>query len=426
MDVTISKSELKGSVKAPPSKSISHRAIIASSLSKGQSIIYNIAYSKDILATIDAMENFGVEFIKNDDLLVINSKELTIKESYFNCQESGSTLRFTIPIALSIGGEFIFDGYESLKKRPVNVYKSIYDKDDIFNEKLSNNHLPLLLRGKLLGDTYNIVGDVSSQFISGMIFGLANLKNINKKKIVISNKMESKAYIDLTIEVLKKYGVEVLNNNYESFEIVKDTFEACDFVVEGDFSQVAFFVLAGAIGEKVSVSNLNLKSIQGDREIINIAKKFGIRVEEKEDEYIFYKSNTYGINIDISEWPDLAPVIFALGVISEGETIVNGISRLRIKESDRVLSMVTELTKLGANICDCGEYVKIIGNGDRVLKGGVTIETWNDHRVAMTLSVLSTLCEEKVVIKDAECVEKSYKNFFNALKKLNCQLKISF
>ncbi len=408
----------------PPSKSITHKAIIASSLAKGKSTIYNISDTKDILATIGVMENFGVKFQRDEDIIHIDSSDFKICEAYFNCYESGSTLRFTLPIALSVGGEFIFDGLDSLKKRQLDVFNLIFKQDEINNKELGNFHLPILLKGKLKSDTYHLDGEMSSQFLSGMLFGLSNINDDVERTIVVDTKLESKAYVDLTIDVLESFGVIVQNENHEKFTIIKKEYTPREYTVEGDFSQVAYFALAGIIGNKVFVDSVNKKSKYGERAIIDIVKSFGARVEELDDGYVFYKSKTKGITVDVSEVPDLAPVIFSLGAISEGETIVTGIDSHRLLEDDIVLSMITELRKLGANILEVGDHVKIIGV--EKLKGGVVLESYNDHRVAMALGVLATICDEEVIIKNAECVEKSFKMFFHVLKKLNCQLTTTF
>ncbi len=418
MNIKIEKSTLNGKLVIPPSKSMAHRAIIASSLAKGTNTIYNISYSKDILATIEAMEKLGVKFIKTDNTLIVDSSSLSCTEEYFNCYESGSTLRFIIPIILSYGGKYIFDGEPSLKTRPVNTYYNIFEKSNISYNTLSINHLPLLVEGTLQPKDYTIEGNVSSQFISGLLFGLSNLSE--KSTLTIKDTLESKPYVDLTIAVLKDFGVNIINNDYKVFEIEKSHYLNTDYTIEGDFSHLAFFALAGIIGEKIEVFGLNKNSKQGDKEIVNIIKNFGGNVTETEDTYIFTKSKTKGITVDVTNTPDLAPVIFALGVISEGETIVTGIQRLRIKESDRVKSMTTELIKLGGKIEVFDDYVKIIGIGQDSLKGGVTLSSWNDHRVAMTLSILSTICQEPVTITDPTCVNKSFGNFYDVLSYLKC------
>ncbi len=420
MEIKIFKSSLEGRAYIPPSRSITHRAIIAASLARGKSAIYNISYLNDISATMGAMENFGVKFQKDEDFIQIDSSDFKICEPYFNCVESGPTLRFTLPIALSMGGEFIFDGLESLKIQPADFFYSIFQKNEIYYKELGNYHLPVLIKGELKDNIYHLDGDVSSQFISGMLFALSNMNSDKESVLVIDTKLEMKSYVDLTIDVLKDFGVEVVNLDYQKLTIVKKAYKPCEYTIEADFSHVAFFALGGIIGNKVTVDNLNKNSKQGDRAIIDIVKSFGATVEEIDDGYIFYKSATKGINIDVSEVPDLVTVILSLGVVSEGETIITGLNRLRTKENDRVLSMVTELKKMGASIVDMGNYVKI--QGTTSLKGGVEVETYKDHRVAMALGVLATICEEEVTIKNAECVEKTFKTFFHTLRKLNCQL----
>ncbi len=418
MNIEVKKSILNGKVLIPPSKSITHRAIISASLASGQSTLYNVSYSKDILSTISNLEQLGVYFEKSKNTLKVFSSGIQCDEEYFNCTESGSTLRFLIPLVLSLGGEYIFDGYESLKLRPINTYNPIFEKSKIEYTYLSSKYLPLLLKGQLKAGDYEIDGNISSQFISGLIYGLSNTDG--NSTITVKNDLESKPYIDLTIDVLKSFGVTVINENYTVFKIQKSKYKPTDFTIEGDYSQLAFFALAGILGKEVRVYGLNKNSKQGDKKLIEILEQFKVNVDEAEDCYIFSHSNPQGTTIDIRQTPDLAPTLFALATISSGETIIYGIERLRIKESDRVKSMTSELKKLGANIEVFDNYVKIIGNGTKKLKGNVTLFSWNDHRVAMTLSILSTICEQPVIIKDVNCVNKSFTNFYDVLTTLNC------
>ncbi|MFV0441250.1 MAG: 3-phosphoshikimate 1-carboxyvinyltransferase [Lachnospirales bacterium] len=418
MDLVFEKSVLNGSVQIPPSKSIAHRAIIASSIAVGTNYINNISYSDDILSTISAMENFGVVFEKEYNRLKVVSKGLEMIDRNFYFNESGSTVRFVIPLALGFGGEFYFDGDLPLRKRPLSAYFEMFEDHKIQYDRVEPElNLPLKVKGKLENSVYYILGDMSSQFITGMLFGLSNVKG--ESVVGVLNALESKRYIDLTISVLKDFGCVIENIEYQTFLVKKSEYNNIDYTVEGDYSQVAFFVLAGAIGRDIIVKGLNINSIQGDKDIIGIFEKFGGKVTKLGDGYIFHKSKLKGVSsgINVNDVPDLAPVIFALASIANGETKVYGIERLRIKESDRAKTMAIELSKLGANVKDKGSYMQI--KGVRKLKGGVTINSHNDHRVAMTLAVLSSICNEKVTILGCECVQKSYPKFFEDLKEIN-------
>lgn len=416
MDIRILRRSFRGTVKIPPSKSITHRAIICASLANGISKIHNVGYSDDINATIAAMENLGAFIVKLDRCVAIypNAEK---SSNNIHCNESGSTLRFVVPVALTVGDSFVFEGGESLSKRPISPFFPVFDKSDI--KYTYDDKLPLKTEGMLKSGEYNIVGNVSSQFFTGLMIALAKLDS--PSKIIVDGVLESKSYVDLTIDVLKSFGVEITNNDYKSFDIYPSTFQGCEFVVEGDFSQLAFFALAGIIGRFVSVWGLNFSSKQGDKKLLDILDKLHIDYEINIDEITIKSSIPQNTEIDITDTPDLGPVVFCMGAIGKGEMIVRGIERLRIKESDRVTAMVTELTKIGANITDCGDYVRIIGV--ETLHGECTVNSHNDHRIAMALSILCSICEKEVILENAEVVSKSYPNFYDDYRKINGRTK---
>ncbi len=410
MNVTINSSKLKGQIKIPPSKSVAHRSIISGALSNGKSIIKNIDYSKDIISTIEALTCLGVNITKKENAVEIVSNKLYLKKDYINCNESGSTLRFLIPIALTLGKSVTFDGENFLKQRPLYPYFKIFEKSNIFFE--INNKLPLYLKGQLKSGSYVIQGDVSSQFITGLLFALPL---VGDSEVHVLN-CQSKGYIDITIDVLKDFGVNVINNNYETFYIKKSSYIPRTYEVEGDYSQIAFFALGGIIGEEITVTGLNLNSKQGDKNIINVLNTLGVKYKTNKDGYTFYNSSLKGdYEINIQNMPDFGPVLFCIGTVIKGTLKIKGIERLKIKECDRVLAMVTELKKLGANIENKNDYVII--KGGKPLKSNVTLNGWNDHRVVMSLAVLcSTL--NNTTITDATSVNKSYPKFFEDFNKI--------
>ncbi|PRR77993.1 3-phosphoshikimate 1-carboxyvinyltransferase [Clostridium liquoris] len=405
--------KLRGSINIPPSKSLAHRAIIAAGLAKGESIIENIAYSKDILATIHGMKNFGVciNEINKDNNRALDIKgvsRIEIQNSIVDCIESGSTLRFLIPIALLQGDrEVTFTGTGKLPQRPLDEYYNIFRNENIFYQNEKGN-LPLRVKGKLKPGEFHLKGDISSQFITGLMFALPLLNG--DSKIIITSKLESKAYVDLTMDILNKFGIKIENNLYREFYIKgNQSYLARDYKVEGDFSQGAFWLTAGAIGEEISCKNLNINSLQGDKEIINIIKSMGGIIDINHDFIKANPSELKGITIDASEIPDLVPILAVAGSVSNGVTKIINAKRVRIKECDRLHAIACELNKIGGDIEELEDSLIIKGN--KKLKGGV-VDSWNDHRIAMALAVASIACEEPLIINNSEAVEKSYPNFW--------------
>ena len=415
--VKIFPKKLKGSINIPPSKSLAHRAIIAAGLAGGESIIDNIVYSKDILATIYGMKNFGVsinEIEKNNNKL-LNIKgvnKIQIQNNVIDCIESGSTLRFLIPIALLQNKrEVTFIGSGKLPQRPLDEYYNIFNKKNIFYQNEKGN-LPLRVKGKLKPGEFYLKGDISSQFITGLMFVLPLL--CGDSKIIITSKLESKAYVDLTMDILNKFGVKIENNNYKEFYIKgNQSYVPRNYNVEGDFSQGAFWLVAGAIGEEMSCKNLNINSLQGDKEIINIIKYMGGIININNDCIKVISSKLKGITIDASEIPDLVPILAVAGTVSSGVTKIINAKRVRIKECDRLHAIACELNKIGGEVEELEDSLIIKGN--KKLKGGI-VDSWNDHRIAMAMAVASTVCEESLIINNSKAVEKSYPNFWEEFR----------
>lgn len=421
--VKIKPGKLSGAINIPPSKSMSHRAIICASLSDGVSKVGNIAYSNDIIATLDGMKALGVEVLEerlNEDT---NTYDLTIKGvsefklagSKINCKESGSTIRFLIPILMLAGEKFEISGEGRLVERPLGTYYSMFDKQGIAYST-AEGKLPLTIEGKLKADAFEIEGDISSQFITGLLFTLPLLDG-DSKIVITKSELESKGYVDLTLEVLKHFGIEVVNNDYKEFEIKgNQKYKNVDYTVEGDYSQGAFWIVAGLIGDSIESKGLLRSSLQGDKEIVDIVERMKGELVINEDSIEARNSETVATTIDASQCPDIIPVLSVLAALSKGEThVING-KRLRIKESDRITSTRTELEKLGADIKETEDGLIIVGKD--MLEGGVDIDSWNDHRIAMAMAVASIRCKKEITITDSSTVKKSYPNFWEDFAKL--------
>ena len=428
MKIKIKLSILNGTIEIPPSKSYSHRAVIAAALAEGgkKSKIDNLKFSVDITTTTDIMENWGAKINREESSLEIigNGGKVVPKDKYVQCNESGSTIRFLIPIGITDENELIFNGKGKLVDRPLDSYYRIFEGQGIFY-KNENGKLPLTVNGKLKAGNYEIDGNISSQFITGLLYSLPLLDG--DSKLTINKNLESKGYIDLTLEMLKLAGIEIVNNNYKSFDIKgNQIYRPFDYTVEGDYSQVAFWIVGGIISankdNEVKCLHVNKNSLQGDREIIEIVQRMGANLEIFDDYVIVKPSKTKGTVIDISQCPDIGPILTVLGALSEGETrIING-ERLRIKESDRITSIKTELNKLGANVAEEGD--SLIIQGVEGFKGGVTVNAWNDHRIAMSLAIASTRCEKEIILEEAESVRKSYPHFWDDFVKMGGEVEI--
>ena len=411
---------LKGEVKIPPSKSMAHRAVICAALGDSVSKITNIDLSDDIIATIDAMRSIGAVINNNSEYIEIkgiNAKDLSLERDYervIDCNESGSTLRFLVPIALAFEGVTRFVGRGNLGKRPLNTYYEIFDAQGIKYE-YKEGILDLVTSGQLKSGEFKVKGNISSQFITGLLFSLPLLEG--DSKIIITTELESKGYIDLTLSALKDFGIEIINRNYKEF-IIKgnQSYKSRDYRVEGDYSQGAFFLSADAIGADVNILDLKEDSLQGDKEVIDILTRMGVSIIKEEKNTKGKVQVLKSTLIDASQCPDIIPVLAVVAALSEGRTEIINAGRLRIKECDRLNAVTLELNKLGAKIEEKPEGLII--DGVKEFKGGVNVWSHKDHRIAMSLAIASIKCKEPIILEDYECVSKSYPHFFEDFKML--------
>ena len=413
------KSRLNGTVKVPPSKSMSHRAIICAALGSGTSVIENIDYSDDINATIDAVVALGAVIDKDKNKLTISG--IYREDSIINpvraidCNESGSTLRFIMPISLLFDGMTKFVGKGNLGKRPLDTYFDIFKEQGIKYHSVEND-LNMIVKGVLQPGEFNLPGNISSQFITGLLFSLPLLDG--DSKINISTRIESKGYIDLTLDCMKDFGIEIENKDYKEF-IVKGNqkYISRNYRVEGDYSQAAFYLAADALGSNVTISDLKNNSLQGDKEVIDILERMGAKfIVDRNDIKCKVEEELASTIIDASQCPDIIPVISLVATLAKGRTEIVNASRLRIKECDRLKAVATELNKLGAKIVE--KENGLIIDGVDELKGGVQVWSWKDHRIAMTLAIASTRCKNPIELTDYDCVAKSYPGFFEDFKML--------
>lgn len=417
--ITIQSKKINGTVHVPPSKSMAHRAIICASLAKGRSTITHIDYSKDIEATIEAMKALGTIIIKHDDYLEIDGMTTFMKNKIdIDCCESGSTLRFMIPLSIAYASQAHFTGEGRLGERPLDIYYDIFDRQGVAY-LYQENVLDLYIKGKLKADEFHMPGDVSSQFISGLMFALPLMEE--DSKIIMTSTLESKGYIDLTIQMLNLYGIEIINHDYKEFIIPgQQQYIAKDYHVEADFSQAAFYLCAGALGNDVVLKGLNLDSFQGDKVVIDILKKMGCKLLEVKDGHIIKADNLKAVDFDGSQCPDIIPVLSLVCALSEGTSTISSLARLRIKECDRLTASVEVINQLGGSAQVQGDDMVI--EGVKELQGG-SVSSYNDHRMAMMEAIASTVCKNQILIDNKECVAKSYPNFWEDFRQLGGDFK---
>lgn len=396
MKIHINKGVARGTISAPPSKSMAHRLLIAAALSEGESRIRSVASCDDVMATIDCLVSLGVECKKDGSDVIVRGKrpsDMTPTSPLF-ARESGSTLRFLIPIALSTDKSTVFYGAPGLMKRPMTVYEAIAKEKNL---TYINDGNSIIVKGKLQGGEYVLPGNVSSQFISGLIFALPFADEDSYIKILPP--IESRSYINLTINALESFGVSVKwVDDYTLFIPKSQSYKACDITVEGDFSGAAFPDAFNLFSGEVNILGLSENSLQGD----SIYRKY-------------YDMLSRGLpTIHIGDCPDLGPVMFAIAAAKNG-AIFTGTKRLKIKESDRAAAMAEELKKFGCSVAVYEDTVVIYPKD--FYAPTETLCGHNDHRIVMALSVLLTLTGGD--IDGAEVIKKSYPEFFSDLKKLN-------
>ena len=410
--IVLSPVKVKGNITVPSSKSYAHRALIAAALCGKKITVKNLTFSDDIHATVNALKQLGANITLKDDSAIVDGSNLLYNSSVtIDARESGSTLRFMIPVTVALGNNGTFVGSGRLPERPLDDYFSIFDKCRVSYKHPDGLYLPLELNGKLDVYEFEVKGDVSSQFITGlMLCGM-----VRPIKIVVTTELQSRPYVDITLDVLQKFGCIVKCDGNE-FEIIPGKTEINEYFVECDWSQGAFFLCAGAINGDITLNDVNNKSVQGDRAIVEILKTAGADITLGDGWINVKKSSLKGFSVDVADVPDLVPVLAVLSCFCEGTTKLYNASRLRLKESDRLLSMYSELSKLGAKI-EIGEDYLII-NGICNLQGN-EVFSHNDHRVVMSMAVASVGCSGNITINGCKAVNKSYPTFFEDWGSLN-------
>ena len=409
MNLTIAPAGLAGSITPPPSKSQAHRLIIAAALAQGRSVLSNVAASQDIEATLGCMEQLGAEYVCSGGELTVQGMEAgamsPLRRMAFprlDCGESGSTLRFLIPVALAVRGGGIFSGRGRLMERPQEPYFRLFHEKGISYERKDGK---LTVQGLLAPGRYALPGGVSSQFATGLLFALPLLDG--DSEIVLTSALESRGYVDMTLAVLEGAGIQVEEREDGFFVPGGQRYRPRSLAVEADWSQAAFWYAAKSMGSAVEVKGMDLGSTQGDKIVMD---------------HLAALSGPGDVELDVSGCPDLAPPLAAAAALRAGRTTrLSHAARLRIKESDRLASITQALGALGADVTEGADDLVI--RGRERLAGGAAVDSANDHRIAMMAAIAATRCEAPVTVMGAGCVAKSYPGFWDDYRALGGEIR---
>ena len=420
MQITIQPDRnIDGIIMAPPSKSMAHRAVLCAALAKGTSHIRNLEFSKDIAATLAAAGQLCARVTTGgNDAIVEGLGRFLPVEAPVDCCESGSTLRFLIPLASLTGQEVTFVGRGRLMERPQSVYEALYREQGL---RFVQSPSGLTVEGALSSGDYTLAGNVSSQFISGLLFALPLLAGDSTLHLIPP--VESRSYIEMTRAAQAAFGV--------TSHWLDDTtlcipggqqYHPRDYIVEGDYSQAAFLAVLGAVKGGITLTGLAAETLQGDAAILDILRRCGAKFTRTEAGLVFEQAPLHGVDIDLADCPDLGPVLMVLGLLCEGTTVIRNAERLRIKESDRIAAMEAELRACGGVLSSEGGTITVQGCKPRLHAPEAPLSGHNDHRVVMSLTVLALAADIPLAINEAEAVQKSWPHFFDALKPLGVEV----
>ena len=407
-----------GTLAAPPSKSMAHRAVLCAALADGESRLTGLAHSQDIDATLAAAAALGAQVEAGEGWArIAGAAPLQAPAAPVDCCESGSTLRFLIPLAALTGRPVAFTGRGRLMQRPQSVYQELFASQGLRFEQEGDT---LTVAGPLRPGCFSLAGDVSSQFISGLLFALPLLDG--DSRLCLKPPVESRSYIEMTRAAQSRFGVaSAWLDEYTLAVPGGQAYRPRDMAIEGDWSQAAFPAALGVLAGDVTVTGLEPGTLQGDAVILDILRRCGGRAEAVPGGVRFQKSALHGTKIDLADCPDLGPILMALGLLCEGETVITNAGRLRLKESDRIAAMEQELRKLGGQIESDGGTVTVRRSALHAPAGPL----WghNDHRVVMSLTVLAAAAGLPVQIDGAEAVAKSWPGFFAAVRQLGVEVQ---
>ena len=410
MNAVIHPAPLSGNIAAIASKSDAHRLLILAALCQGETTLKMEQRSEDIDATIGCLRALGAEISLLPDGVLVRGIERVNEDPLLDCGESGSTFRFLLPVAAALCESTRFVGSGRLPERPIGELMRAMEQHGV---AFSADRLPFTITGKLTGGAYTLPGNVSSQYLTGLLLALPLMSE--SSNITLTTKLESAAYVDITLHALKRFGVAV-DVSDEGYSIAggQNLHSAGELRVDGDWSNAAFFLAAGAIGAPLRMTGLNLNSPQGDKAILDALFAFGATMNATAKAVSVSPAPLFGCEIDVGETPDLLPVLAVLGACASGETRLINAARLRLKESDRLASVSAMLRVFGVKVEELPDALVITGGK---LTGGV-VDSCRDHRIAMAAAVASIRCRGDVTILNADAVNKSYPAFFEDFNRL--------
>jgi 3-phosphoshikimate 1-carboxyvinyltransferase len=410
-------SAISGIVNAPSSKSAMQRYIAGALLADGVTRINSPSFCDDSMAAIDIAEALGAEVTISGEVVNVKGGFNPRQDQIF-CGESGLATRMFTPIAALHTKEIIINGKVSILNRPLDMMEAPMAELGVTISS-NNGFLPIKIQGPLMGGDVCTDGSLSSQFITGLLMALPVVRN---DSVIFVDNLVSRPYIDLTIRILDEFGIKIINNAYEKFEITgRQKYIAGDYIVEGDWSGAAFLMVMAAIAGKAEVRNLDIHSAQADKAIFEVISLSGANITLSDDSVIVSKGDLHGFSYDISDCPDLAPPLVVLALAGKGKSIITGTSRLTAKESNRGKILEETLSQLGGKIRNYKDRIEI--EGGLPLKGGM-VSAFGDHRIAMAMITASLISKSPVIIDGVECINKSYPQFLDDFQKLGGSIKL--
>ena len=414
MKVRVIANELNGKISAVSSKSDAHRAVICAAICDGETEVLLGEFSDDISATADCLAAMGAQITKTENGYILGGGAIYGKDATLNCSESGSTLRFLLPVAAALGGRKTFYGAGRLPSRPVLPLMTALESHNI---AFDNKKLPFVSVGKLHGGEFTVPGNISSQFISGILLALPLTDEGGN--VTVTDGLQSRGYVDMTVRTMNKFGVECGKDGEDHYFVRGGSKYVSPGIyrVEGDWSGAAFYLVGGAISGDVTVSGLDVDSAQADRIILDVLREFGADVTcEGENVRVRTATAPKPFSVDVSDCPDLFPILAVLACRAHGVSRLYNASRLRLKESDRIASTAAMLRALSVEVEEQEDELMIHGNGS--VKGGA-VSGAGDHRIIMSAAIASLMCGSQgnpsIMITDAEAISKSYPSFFRDL-----------
>ncbi|CAB3289704.1 3-phosphoshikimate 1-carboxyvinyltransferase [Methanocaldococcus lauensis] len=418
---------LEGTVKAPPSKSYTHRAVIGASLAEGKSIIKNPLWGEDCLSSVNGCRMLGANIIldKEKDEWIVEGGKLKTPDNVIDVGNSGTTLRILTSISSQIPkGYAILTGDDSIRRRPMQPLLDALKQLNIeaFSSKMDGTAPVIVKSSKISGNVVKIRGDISSQFITSLMM-LLPLNN-EDTEIILTSPLKSKPYIDVTIDILNKFGIKIDKTENGFLVYGNQKYKPINYIVEGDYSSASYLIAAGVlINSDLTIENLFSDSKQGDKAIINIVKEMGADIKVKKDKVIINgEYNLEGIDIDVKDIPDLVPTIAVLGCFAEGKTEIFNGEHVRLKECDRLRACAVELRKMGADIKEKPDGLII--KGVKKLKG-CKLNTYNDHRLVMAFTVAGLKAEGETIIDYEESVKISFPYFVEVMKSIGANIEVT-